>query len=184
MALLAAPWRFAGYAEGGRSALGQWWQQASSLAQALGVVPMDLLQPAFWALDPAALAAKFERLADADEATLAGFARLEDWANGGAPLSLAAAADLAALFERGETGINGDAVPDVPILDVVAMRDRIVPPAAALTSPGDAAHMRLEIDGGHVGMVVGGRARGSLWEPLVQWLAAAHETASIEPEKE
>lgn len=170
VALLAAPWHFAGYGDTGRAALGQWWQQASALAQPLGVVPMDLLQPAFWALDPAALATKYERLATADDTTLAAFARLEDWANGGAPLSLAAAADLAALFETGATGLGGDTVPDVPILDVVAMRDRIVPPAAALTAAGD--HRRLEIDGGHVGMVVGGRARGTLWEPLALWLAA------------
>jgi polyhydroxyalkanoate synthase subunit PhaC len=171
VALLAAPWRFAGYGEPARNALAQWWQQARAIAGPLGVVPMDLLQPAFWALDPAALAAKFERLADADDTTVAAFARLEDWANGGAPLSLAVAADLAALFETGATGIAGDTLPDLAILDVVAMRDRIVPPAAALSLPGE-AH-RLEIDGGHVGMVVGGRARELLWEPLAQWLRAA-----------
>ena len=170
VALLAAPWRFAGYGERGRDALGQWWAQARALAQPLGVVPMDLLQPAFWSLDPAALAAKYERLAEADPEMLAAFARLEDWANGGAPLSLAAAADLAALFESGATGIDGDTVPDLPILDVVALRDRIVPPAAALTLPGDSR--RLEIDGGHVGMVVGSRARGLLWEPLGGFLKA------------
>lgn len=168
VALLAAPWHFGGYGAAARGALGGWWAQASALAAPLGVVPMDLLQPAFWGLDPAALAAKYERLAEADDATLAGFARLEDWANGGAPLSLAAAADLAALFEAGVTGLDGDALPAVPLLDVVAMRDRIVPPAAALTAPGDAR--RLEIDGGHVGMVVGGRARETLWQPLAEWL--------------
>ena len=176
VALLAAPWRFAGYGGAGQAALGQWWQQAQPLAGSLGVVPMDLLQPAFWALDPAALAAKYERLVTADDATIAAFARLEDWANGGAPLSLAAAADLAALFETGATGIGGDALPKVPVLDVVAMRDRIVPPAAALTLPGDPR--RLEIAGGHVGMVVGGRAREILWEPLAHWLA---DTAQNSP---
>jgi polyhydroxyalkanoate synthase len=170
LALLAAPWRFGGYDEGARAALGEWWQQAADIAAPLGVVPMDLLQPAFWGLDPGALAAKYERLAEADDATLAAFARLEDWANGGAPLSLAAAADLAALFESGATGIDGDTVPDLPLLDVVALRDRIVPPAAALTLPGDSR--RLEIDGGHVGMVVGGRAPDLLWEPLVAFLKA------------
>ena len=172
VALLAAPWRFAGYGGAQRAALATWWQKARQMAEPLGLVPMDLLQPAFWALDPEALAAKYERLAGADADTLASFARLEDWANGGAPLSLAAAADLAALFEAGATGIGGATVPDVPILDVVAMRDRIVPPDAALTRPGD-PH-RLEIAGGHVGMVVGGRARETLWQPLVHWLGRGH----------
>lgn len=171
VALLATPWQFGAYGQ----ALDGWWAQTQPLAQALGVVPMDLLQPAFWALDPPALAAKYEKLANAPDADVAAFARLEDWANGGAPLALAAAADLAALFATGATGISGAALPDVPILDVVAMQDRIVPAAAALTRPGD-AH-RLEIAGGHVGMVVGRRARSLLWEPLVAWLntdGAAH----------
>jgi polyhydroxyalkanoate synthase len=175
VALLAAPWRFAGYGPAGQAALGHWWASAQPLARHLGVLPMDLLQPAFWALDPAALAAKFERLATADAAALAGFARLEDWANAGAPLSLAAAADLAALFATGATGIGGDSVPDVPLLDVVALKDRIVPPAAALTAPGDAR--RLDIAGGHVGMVVGSRARETLWEPLAHWLADTAHSA-------
>jgi polyhydroxyalkanoate synthase len=130
---------------------------------------MDLLQPAFWALDPEALANKFAQLADADEAEVAAFARLEDWANGGAPLSLAAAADLAALFDGGATGISGDVVPAIPILDVVALRDRIVPAAAALSRPGDAA--RLEIPSGHVGMVVGRSAPARLHAPLAAFLA-------------
>jgi polyhydroxyalkanoate synthase subunit PhaC len=169
LAVLAAPWRFAGYGAGGRGALAGWWQQAQGLAQPLGLVPMDLLQPAFWALDPEGLAAKYARLADADAAAVAGFARLEDWANGGAPISLAAAADLAGLFETGAAGLGGAALPAIPLLDVVAMADRIVPAAAALTAPGDPS--RLEIMGGHVGMVVGGRARDRLWQPLAAWLA-------------
>ncbi len=169
LALLAAPWRFEGYGSGGRGALASWWQQARPMAEPLGLVPMDLLQPAFWALDPDGLAAKYARLADADAATLTGFARVEDWANGGAPISLAAAADLAGLFDSGATGIGGQALPAIPILDAVAMADRIVPAAAALTDPGDPR--RLEIMGGHVGMVVGSRARERLWEPLAAWLA-------------
>jgi len=27
---------------------------------------------------------------------------------------------------------------------------------------------------GHVGMIVGGRARETLWQPLAQWLARSH----------
>jgi polyhydroxyalkanoate synthase len=170
LAVLAAPWRFGGYGGAGQAALSSWWRQAQPLAEPLGVVPMDLLQPAFWSLDPEALVAKYERLASADDNAVAGFARLEDWANGGAPISLPAAADLAGLFSAGATGLGGKGLPAIPILDVVAMADRIVPAAAALTDPGDPR--RLEIMGGHVGMVVGGRARERLWEPLTAWLKA------------
>jgi polyhydroxyalkanoate synthase len=168
-ALLATPWRFGQYFRETAGGIGQWWQQACAIAAPLGLVPMDLLQPAFWSIDPEALASKFERLADAEDGAVAAFARLEDWANGGAPLSIAAAADLAALYEQGATGIGGAAVPAIPLLDVVALADRIVPAAAALTSPGDAG--RLEIASGHVGMVVGRNARDRLHAPLAAFLS-------------
>jgi polyhydroxyalkanoate synthase len=53
-----------------------------------------------------------------------------------------------------------------PLLNIVSTSDRIVP-AASATSGGE----RLELALGHVGMVVGGRARESLWEPLDRWLS-------------
>lgn len=172
-ALLATPWHFARYPPETAAGIARWWQQARSIAAPLGLVPMDLLQPAFWSIDPAAMTSKFERLAGADDADVAAFARLEDWANGGAPLSLAAAADLAALFETAATGIGGGigggGVVDIPLLDVVALADRIVPAATAISSPGDAA--RLEIASGHVGMVVGRDAPSRLYAPLAAFLA-------------
>lgn len=167
-ALLATPWRFGRYPPETRAGIARWWQDAQAIAAPLGVVPMDLLQPAFWSIDPEALAAKFARLADAPADDVAAFARLEDWANGGAPISLAAAADLAGLFETGATGIAGDALPAMPLRDVVALADRIVPAAAAVTAPGDPA--RLEIASGHVGMVVGRHAPATLYQPLAAWL--------------
>jgi hypothetical protein len=33
---------------------------------------------------------------------------------------------------------------------------------------------RLTPPAGHVGMVVGGRAQASLWQPLVDWLSRQH----------
>lgn len=168
-ALLATPWHFSRYPPESTAGIARWWQQAHAIATPLGLVPMDLLQPAFWSIDPEALASKFEWIATADDADVATFARLEDWANGGAPLSLAAAGDLAALFEQGATGIGGAAVADIPLIDVVALADRIVPAAAALTSPGDPA--RLEIASGHVGMVVGRNAPGLLYAPLARFLS-------------
>lgn len=177
LALLATPWHFAGYAAA-RDGLARWWQGAGPLSQALGVLPIELLQPAFWSLDPDGLATKYARLADAPGGGIAAFAALEDWSNGGHPLSLAAAQGLAeALFRddlpgRGRWVVGGRAVDPaglrVPILDVVAGRDRIVPPAAALTVSGPG--VPLVLDAGHVGMVVSGRAPGLLWDPLAAFL--------------
>ena len=167
LALIATPWNFAGYGDGQRAALAQWWASAEPLAQTMGQVPMDLLQPAFWSLDPAGLAAKYVRLATASDADLADFVRLEDWANGGAPISLAAVRDMAALYASGHwPGIDASRI-TAPILDVIAGADRIVPPAAALSTLGTGQALRLEA--GHVGMVVGRRAPEQLWRPLVDW---------------
>jgi polyhydroxyalkanoate synthase len=181
LALLAAPWHFSAYGAA-RHGLADWWRDAEPLAVALGSVPMDLLQPAFWSLDPAGLATKYGRFAempDGPEATA--FTTLEDWSNTGQPLSLAAARGLAeTLFRDDATGngqwtINGcridPAALTIPILDIIAERDRIVPPAAALSASGPGTPLRL--DAGHVGMVVGGRAPDLLWRPLIEWLHPA-----------
>lgn len=170
LALIATPWNFSGYGEGQRDALAGWWTSAQPLAQAMGQVPIDLLQPAFWSLDPAGLAAKYARLASASAAELADFVRLEDWANSGAPLSLAAARDLAALYATGGwPGVDAASI-TAPILDIIAGADRIVPPGAALSTLGIGTALRLEA--GHVGMVVGRRAPKLLWGPLADWFRA------------
>lgn len=175
LALIATPWNFTGYGDGQRAALAGWWASAGPMAQAMGQLPIDLLQPAFWSLDPAGLVAKYVRLATANAHDLADFVRLEDWANGGTPLSLAAAQDLAALYANGGWADVDPAAFTTPILDVIAGTDRIVPPGAALSTQGIGT--ALQLDAGHVGMVVGRRAPQLLWEPLVHWLADAAGSA-------
>ena len=171
LALIATPWNFAGYGEGQRAALAQWWASAAPMAQAMGQLPIDLLQPAFWSLDPDGLAAKYVRLATTNAHDVADFVRLEDWANGGTPLSLAAAQDLAALYANGQwNGVDAAAI-TAPIMDVIAGADRIVPPAAAVSTLGIGTALRL--DAGHVGMVVGRRAPQLLWQPLAEFMGAA-----------
>lgn len=183
LALLATPWNFDGYGEA-RSGLAAWWEGARPLSEQLGAMPIELLQPAFWSLDPDGLAAKYARLADVPEGPeLAAFAALEDWSNTGQPLSLATARGLADdLFRDNLTGRVGwrvggrpidPAALGIPILDIIAGRDRIVPPGAALTGNGPGTALRL--DAGHVGMVVGGRAPALLWDPLAAWLLGTHQ---------
>ena len=177
VALLATPWNFAGY-DAARPRLAEWWTHTEPLATQLGVLPIELLQPAFWALDEAGLAAKYARLATAPETDIAAFAALEDWSNTGAPLSLATARTLAETFYRDDAPGRGcwriagqridPAALRIPILDIIAARDRIVPPAAALSTLGIGAPLPLAA--GHVGMVVGGRAASLLWDPLADWL--------------
>ena len=177
VALLAAPWHFAGYGDA-RQRLADWWARTEPLATQLGVLPIELLQPAFWALDEAGVLAKYARLAQAPDADVAAFAALEDWSNTGAALSLATAATLAETLYRDDAPGSGTwkiagqridpAALGIPILDIIATRDRIVPPGAALSTLGIGTPLALAA--GHVGMVVGRRAPRLLWDPLADWL--------------
>ena len=135
---------------------------------------MEVLQAAFWSLDPERTVAKFAKFAaldpHGDEARR--FVQLEDWANQGEPLPCAAAAELIeGLFGNdisgnGEWRIVGQPITDalsVPALHCTAARDRIAP--AATAPSGD----KLEIPSGHVGMIVGS-AREQLHAGLQSFL--------------
>lgn len=179
VALIAAPWRFAGFGEQTRADIARLWAQAAPACRALGLVPMEVLQTGFWHLDPARTVAKYAGFANLDPASDAAqaFVSLEDWANGGAPLTYAAGRDL---FEEliaadrpgaGAWRVAGDAVaPEalgIPMVEFVSLSDRIVPAATAIGLPDHRA-----LAAGHVGMVIGGRARDQLWTPLADWLNA------------
>lgn len=175
---IAAPWRFAGFPDESRDRLARLWSDSRPAVAALGLLPMEVLQSAFWSLDPARTVAKFEAFAKMAEGSLEArtFVTLEDWANDGPPVSGAAARELFEDFfagdrpGRGEWEVGGDRVrPEalaMPVLNVVSTSDRIVPAASAMP-----AGERLELAQGHVGMVVGSKAREALWQPLSAWLS-------------
>ena len=174
VAAIAAPWRFSGFPAPARAMLARLWDRSEPASSGLGCLPMEVLQSAFWSLDPARTVAKFEAFAAMAEgsAEARAFVTLEDWANDGPPLPHAAAREL---FEdlfgrdvtgRGEWRLADPAALHCPFLDIVSTTDRIVP-AASSTGAGE----RLELAQGHVGMVVGGRAKAALWEPLAAWLS-------------
>lgn len=165
LALVAAPWRFDRYPRPALDAVARHWAAAEPAAARLGAVPMEMIQPMFWLLDPAGAAAKFAQFAGLpqDGAPAQAFVALEDWANDGPPLSLPAARQL---FERLYAGAPAPLPAlGIPVLNLVAMRDRIVPPAAAP----EIGH-RVEIDAGHVGMIVGSKGPALLWPALRDFL--------------
>lgn len=179
VALIAAPWVFAGYGEDRRAALAHLWADIAPTARASGIVPVDLLQPGFWDLDPERSVAKFERfgLLDAGAPEAKQYVLVEDWLNSGPPIGVGAAEHI---FERlyrddepgsgawriGGTMIDPATLP-CPVLNVVSSADRIVPATAA-----PHAGTRIDVAAGHVGMMVGSRARALLYAPLTQWLTA------------
>src|SRR3546814_9479694 len=89
---IAAPWRFSGFPAEARVRLSRLWHDAEPAAAAMGLLPMEVLQSAFWSLDPARTVAKFEAFADMDSGPpeARAFVCLEDWASDGPPLPAAA----------------------------------------------------------------------------------------------
>jgi polyhydroxyalkanoate synthase len=171
---LAAPWNFARYPDQSREALEEMWRNSEAASRELGALPMEVLQAAFWSLDPARTVAKFAEFGrlDPDSAEARRFVELEEWANEGEPLPYPAAKELIEdMFGEDLPGSNrwqvgGKAVIDelsVPALHLTADHDRIAP--ASTVSAGRA----IGIASGHVGMIVGS-ARQRLHEALKAFL--------------
>lgn len=183
LATIASPWRFARFPAIGRHEIAALWENARPLCEAMGLVPMEVLQSGFWRLDPRRTIAKFEAFAalppQSEEARR--FVALEDWANAGAPLTWGAGRQMfedffaADLPGQGEWRVGGRTVDplalDCPTVDFVSTTDRIVP-AATASGIGD----RRALSAGHVGMVVGSRSKAELWTPLADWISGIDGT--------
>ena len=176
VATIATPWHFRHYPEEARTGLAKLWKQSGAAALAFGALPMEVLQAAFWSLDPKRTVAKFARFCDyppgSPEARR--FIALEDWANDGEPLPFPAARELiedmfgADLPGSGRWSVAGVTIsPElpVPILNCTAERDCIAPAATA------AEGETVQIAAGHVGMIVGS-AREQLHRELAAFLGA------------
>jgi len=178
VATVAAPWDFARYDDDFRARIAETWARSQAGCERLGLVPMEVFQTGFWSLDPERTIAKYANFGEieADTPAYHGFIALEDWANEGAPLTLASGRDLAErcykanITGSGQWSIGGTRVDparlDCPTLAIASTTDRIVP--AAATPPADE---RIDLALGHVGMMIGGRAQVALWRGLSDWLS-------------
>jgi polyhydroxyalkanoate synthase subunit PhaC len=185
LALLATPWNFSGYPKEAREGLFGLWSAWSATAGAFGALPMEALQLAFASLDPTLMERKFAGFADMppDSPAARQFVVLEDWANSGPPLVAGAARQaFEQFFSANVTGAgqwrigNQSIVPEAvnqPSLVVHAHPDRLVPFAASQPlGESIPKATTLQAAAGHVGMIVGSRARHALWQPLSDWLDA------------
>ncbi|MFL6755109.1 MAG: alpha/beta hydrolase [Sphingomicrobium sp.] len=157
---LAAPWQFAAYPGPSHQALQGVWRNSEVAARSLGALPMEVLQAAFWSLDPDRTVRKFAEFGRLDPRSPEArrFVELEEWANEGEPLPYPAAKELLdELFRTDAPGagawkvggrIVSDKVP-APSLHLTAERDLIAPPQTA------ASGEVVAIPSGHVGMIVG-----------------------------
>lgn len=174
LATIAAPWTFAGYPESSKRALARVWKHSRETARELGALPMEVLQAAFWSLDPLRTVRKFAQFGklDPQSAEARRFVELEEWANDGEPLPFPAAEELMQeLFCDDLPGsskwrIGRRTMSDklaVPALHLTAEHDRIAPSETAPRGK------RVSIQSGHVGMIVGS-ARKRLHEALGTFL--------------
>ena len=171
---LAAPWNFARYPVTSKQALQDMWLHSKAAAEALGALPMEVLQAAFWSLDPERTVRKFAEFGHLQPASAEArrFVELEEWANQGEPLPYPAAKELVEdLFGKDLPGsgawmVEGRTVSDKlsgPTLHLTAERDLIAPPQTV------AGGNVIAIPSGHVGMIVGS-ARARLHEQLKGFL--------------
>jgi polyhydroxyalkanoate synthase len=171
---LAAPWNFARYPESSSKALQDMWRHSKDAAKALGALPMEVLQAAFWSLDPERTVRKFAEFGRLNPASAESrrFVELEEWSNEGEALPYPAAKELVEeLFGKDLPGsgaweFSGSAVSDelrAPTLHLTAERDLIAPPQTAASG-----HV-IAIRSGHVGMIVGS-ARSLLLLELKKFL--------------
>lgn len=178
LVLIASPWDFGGFSSQTRNDLLDLWRAAEPVARGFGLLPAEVLQQIFWRIDPSRTIAKFEQFAGKDPASPEGqnYVAVEDWANDGPPLPLAAGRELMEdLMSGNATGerrwhVGGRLVDpaklSAPLLNVLSTTDRITPAESAWQG-GE----RIALSEGHVGMVVGRRAPGSLWHHLAAWLS-------------
>ncbi len=181
VALIATPWDFSAYPEHQRRCLSLLWQAQKPACAGFGLLPFELLQTGFWMLEPDRVASKYARVAQMGEDRFTQFVRVEDWANMGQPLMLAAARNLIEdLMDANATGNRtwriggrtiGSVARGVPCLSVRSTNDKIVPQAVSA----DFGTV-VDLASGHVGMMVGSRRKSVLWQRLTDWFAADHST--------
>lgn len=178
LACLATPWDFAGYAAHNRQAISDLWSSNLPACEAIGLLPMEVMQAGFWNLDASRTIRKFGSFGERDGRSQAArlFVAVEDWANEGAPLTLGAGRDLFERFYGGNATAEGawsvggrsislDAI-NCPTLSIRSLTDRIVP---IESSPALAEDLPVAL--GHVGMIVSRDAPEVVWKPLSEWIA-------------
>ena len=165
VSVIAMPWHFGGYDAEHRRSVRALWSGNKDRFRAMDMVPMEMLQIAFWQLSKEKMVRKYVDFAslDASSEAFRKFVAVEDWTNSGSPLPYALAEDL---FERmyGENvtysqqwRIGGRRIGRRDFADALQVSgafDTLVPPAV-----GPALEKHVIIPSGHIGMLVGSKAR-------------------------
>ena len=183
LVLMATPWDFHAMDPGKTRMLKAMTPGMERLLEVTPVLPVDVLQAMFTSLDPQLTANKFRAFAALNRrsARARDFVALEDWLNDGVALAGPCTRDcLIGWYVKNDPGLGnwkiaGTAIlPEkinIPSLVIVPTLDHIVPSRSALALSEKLPDSNcLKIRAGHIGMVAGSRAKGSLYTPLARWL--------------
>jgi polyhydroxyalkanoate synthase subunit PhaC len=183
LVLMATPWDFHAMDAGKTRMLKAMMPAIENMLASTQTLPVDVLQAMFASLDPQQNAIKFRAFAALGKNTARArlFVALEDWLNDGVPLAGPTAMEcLNGWYVKNDPGRGAWKISEkrikpehlkIPSLVIVPLDDRIVPPQTALPLADKLPHSQcLKIKTGHIGMIAGSRARGSLYAPLAKWL--------------
>lgn len=184
LALMATPWDFHADISAPARLFADSMPLWRPVLDAYGEMPVDLLQSFFAALDPGLAQRKFARFSkmDMNSPEAHRFVLLEDWLNDGPPLAARVAMETIGGWFGDNSTATGRWVIDGQIIDpsriecatlvAVPANDRIVPPGSAMPLARKLKQATvLQPRAGHIGMVVGSRAKAELWHPLNGWFA-------------
>lgn len=183
--LMAAPWDFRSLRppENARPRRADLERLIDACGAVFGGAPSDILNTLFFLRDPLQAVRKFPGFARKGRDSAFGrmFVAVEDWLGEGPRLSAPAARTLFldwALdddLSQGRWRVAGERFDPgkikAPALVVASRSDTVAPYESASAAAKALPSARLITpSGGHVGMVVGSRARAELWEPVAEFL--------------
>ncbi len=185
LALLATPWDF--YCpEFSPFVLDKKWQaEITKTINEQETLSAEFIQSLFYLTDPFLFEHKFRRYFEMEETSRAArdFVALEHWVNDGVPMTAGVARDCLIGWAQGNDLMAGRAMvagkkiapppATLPTFIAIPKNDNVVPfacamPLAAATPQATVIHPSA----GHVGMIVGSKAKRELWLPYANWLIA------------
>ncbi len=183
LVFLATPWDFHAMDQSKTRMLEAMIPTIEKMLEVKSTLPVDVLQAMFASLNPQLTASKFRAFASFDKrsARARKFVALEDWINDGVPLAGPTAKDCLEGWYvmnnpgRGKWKVAGiNVIPEhieLPSFVILPTLDHIVPSGSALPLAEKLPNSScLKIRAGHIGMVAGSKAVGTLYSPLAKWL--------------
>jgi polyhydroxyalkanoate synthase len=161
------------------------------LAAGYPIVPAAALWTSFQLLDPVGIERKWrgflKRLRDRDRRKR--FLAQESWLSDPIPMTARAVRDVVRLYREnllasGALHLEGTPVRladgRVPVLNLIAERDTLVPAAASQALDGlwGGAVTTHTFSGGHIGVCVGSRAPEGVWRVTREWLTGNQENSA------